>query len=210
MNKTYLYFEFLLLYFVIPSFIFFYYKSSPIIPILIIAGIIILTILLRDKTFSNKKLLNFKPFKRELPQILLIFFIISVPLIIFAYFTLGEFFLVLPRTMTPFWLLIMIAYPIFSVYPQSIMYRAFFSHRYKSIFKSKYCRIFIGALVFSYGHIIFNNWIAILFTYIGGLLFMYRYEKTDSLFASWFEHALYGDLIFSLGIGVNFYTGFVS
>jgi CAAX protease family protein len=44
-------------------------------------------------------------------------------------------------------------------------------------------------------------------SFIGGLIFAYRFARTRSFFAVWLEHALYGDLIFTIGLGRFFFTG---
>jgi len=44
-------------------------------------------------------------------------------------------------------------------------------------------------------------------SFIGGLLFAWRYSRTGSFWAIAFEPAIYGDLIFTVGLGGYFYTG---
>ena len=65
----------------------------------------------------------------------------------------------------------------------------------------------MSAIAFSFAHIIFRNPIAMSFTLIGGVLFAWRYAETGSLFASSFEHALYGCWMFTIGLGEYFYKG---
>jgi len=65
--------------------------------------------------------------------------------------------------------------------------------------------IFINALLFSFSHIIFNNWLAIILTFFISFLFAYTYKKSNSLLVVSLEHALYGNLIFTVGIGDFFY-----
>ena len=66
-----------------------------------------------------------------------------------------------------------------------------------------------SALVFSYGHIVFENSLAVGLSFIGGLLFARTYVSTRSTFAAAFEHALYGCFIFTIGLGQYFYHGVV-
>jgi membrane protease YdiL (CAAX protease family) len=101
----------------------------------------------------------------------------------------------------------MVLYPILSVYPQGIIYRAFFFERYRTLFPNPAVLIMMSAIAFSFAHIIFPNPIAVSFTLVGGLLFAWRYASTGSLFASSFEHALYGCWIFTIGLGDFFYKG---
>jgi membrane protease YdiL (CAAX protease family) len=100
----------------------------------------------------------------------------------------------------------MLLYPVLSVYPQSIIYRAFLIHRYQPLFCSPQAIVLASATAFSFMHIIFHNPLAIWLTFVGGLLFACRYQKTGSLFVSSLEHALYGCLLFTIGLGRYFYT----
>jgi hypothetical protein len=56
-------------------------------------------------------------------------------------------------------------------------------------------------------HIIFGNVIAPLLTIPGGYLFCRTYARTGSLPAAAIEHAVYGDIVFTVGLGVYFYNG---
>jgi hypothetical protein len=112
------------------------------------------------------------------------------------------------------WGLIMVLYPVLSVYPQSIVYRAFLMHRYAELAGGAYVEnrqssilIFLSAVAFAFMHIIFRNPLAVVMTFAGGLLFAWRYRRSDSLAASALEHSLYGCLLFTLGLGRYFYHG---
>jgi membrane protease YdiL (CAAX protease family) len=67
--------------------------------------------------------------------------------------------------------------------------------------------IFASAAAFSLMHIVFKNPLALLLTFAGGILFAKTYEKTDSLVISLIEHALYGNYVFTLGLGKYLYLG---
>jgi hypothetical protein len=47
-----------------------------------------------------------------------------------------------------------------------------------------------------------------ILTFFGGYLFAYTYAKTRSLLLVSIEHALYGCLLYTIGLGRFFYTGF--
>jgi membrane protease YdiL (CAAX protease family) len=106
-----------------------------------------------------------------------------------------------------FWAVVMVAYPVVSVYPQGVLYRAFFFERYAELFPGKWAMILASAAAFSFLHIIFRNWLAVGLTLAGGVLFALRYEETGSLATSSFEHALYGCWLFTVGLGQYFYHG---
>ena len=106
-----------------------------------------------------------------------------------------------------FWIVVMVAYPVLSVIPQGILYRAFFRERYAALFPNPAVRTLVAAACFSFCHVFFLNTWALLLTFIGGLLFWRTYEKTGSLLLANLEHALYGDLVFTIGYGAFLYHG---
>ncbi len=106
------------------------------------------------------------------------------------------------------WAKIMVLYPFTSVLAQEFMYRAFFFHRYGPLFSNRWVLIGVNAIVFAIGHVLFRNWIAVGGTFAAGLLLAWRYERTRSFWAVWIEHVLWGWLVFTIGLGVFFFTGF--
>jgi membrane protease YdiL (CAAX protease family) len=105
------------------------------------------------------------------------------------------------------WLKIMTLYPLTSVLPQEFAYRVFFFHRYGPLFRNRSVLILTNGLVFGFGHLLFRNWIAVSGTFVMGLLFAWRYERTRSFWAVYLEHVLWGWLVFTIGLGVYFFTG---
>lgn len=106
-----------------------------------------------------------------------------------------------------FWIAVMFAYPVLSVIPQGVIYRAFFRERYAAIFPHPVVRTLVAAACFSFCHVFFLNVWALLLTFVGGILFWRTYEKTGSLLLANLEHALYGDLVFTIGYGAFLYHG---
>lgn len=105
------------------------------------------------------------------------------------------------------WLMIMVCYPLLSVYPQEIIYRLFFFDRYAPIFPNERLMIIASGLAFGHAHIIFNNWVAYLMCIVGGWIFAYTYAKTKNFLLVWAEHSIYGCFIFTVGLGWYFYSG---
>jgi len=105
------------------------------------------------------------------------------------------------------WLAIVVLYPLLSVYPQGIVYRAFVFHRYRPLFPSARARILASAVAFSAVHVIFENWIAPLLTLAGGLVFGWTYERTRSSLVVAVQHSLFGCFLFTIGLGWYFYSG---
>lgn len=109
-----------------------------------------------------------------------------------------------------FWAVVMVAYPVLSVYPQGLIYRAFFFERYAWLFPGRWTLIVASAVAFAWLHIIFRNSLAVALTFLGGLLFAARYAESGSLATSSLEHALYGCWLFTLGLGQYFYHGTIA
>lgn len=116
-----------------------------------------------------------------------------------------EWLFAFPRHNPRFWALVCVAYPLVSVLPQGILYRALFAKRYAACVPLH--PLVFGALLFSWAHVVFHNPWACAFTFVGGLFFLSSYRRTGSLIFSCIEHALYGDFLFTVGWGSFFYEG---
>ena len=68
--------------------------------------------------------------------------------------------------------------------------------------------ILASAAAFSLLHVIYGNAPAVIFSFIGGYLFSRTYADTQSLFVTSLEHAIYGNMVFTVGLGHYFYEGF--
>jgi membrane protease YdiL (CAAX protease family) len=144
-------------------------------------------------------------FDQSLLQIFYKAFVIAILILIFSYIFDKEKFLNLPKSHFFLWVMILILYPIFSAFPQEIIYRKFFFQRYRKLFKDKKTFILLNAFLFSFAHIIYLNPIVIIFTFLGGLLMAISYSNHKSLFKVSVEHGLYGNIVFSSGLGNYFY-----
>jgi hypothetical protein len=111
----------------------------------------------------------------------------------------------LPRERPVAWTLIMLLYPI-SAYAQELAYRTFFFHRYGALFATSRGRVLANAALFGWAHVAVNNWLAVGLATAVGLLFASTYERTRSTWLVSLEHALYGDFVFTLGLGPLFYS----
>jgi len=105
------------------------------------------------------------------------------------------------------WAAVMLLYPWLSVYPQELLYRAFFFHRYRPLFGSRWTMLFASGLAFGFVHIIFGNWLAVALCVLGGLLFAFTYYSSNSLLLTCLDHAIFGNFIFTIGLGRFFYHG---
>jgi membrane protease YdiL (CAAX protease family) len=115
----------------------------------------------------------------------------------------------LPRKAPLIWAIVVVFYPLLSVYPQELIFRAFLMHRYAPVFGAGPWAATASAIAFGFAHIIFGNVLSVALSLVGGALFARRYQKTRSLLSASVEHALYGVLAFTVGYGDFFYHGTV-
>lgn len=120
--------------------------------------------------------------------------------ILVALFEPGKLF-VFPSSDTAAWIAFTFLYPLLSAFPQAIVFRLFVFHRYKDLFGDGRAMITASALVFCYAHIIYGNPVALVLTLFGGFIFASSYARNSSLLFSSVEHGLYGDFIFTIGLG---------
>jgi CAAX protease family protein len=177
-----------------------FHKSIPLLTVFLL----FLFLLLRDKGFDRKLfgLNGFKSWRFLLVRFLIFVFVSTLLVLIIS----PEDLFILPRKQLFLWGMIMIFYPIWSAYPQELIYRSWYFHRYRSLFKREWVFMVLNALLFSFSHIIFRNWLAIVMTFFGGLMFAYTYRRSNSLMTVFIEHLLYGNFIFTVGIGQYFYA----
>lgn len=165
--------------------------------------IFFLIILLSNRDF-DRKIFGLNGFKNWRPLIIR-FFIIAILLVLGVRVFSPDSFFLMPREKPFLWIIIMLFYPIWSVYPQELIYRTWFFHRYKSILSGERIMIVLNAALFSFTHIVFRNYIAIILTFLGGIMFACTYRKSNSLLVVFIEHMLYGNLVFTIGLGQYFY-----
>lgn len=161
----------------------------------------------RDPTFG-RGLLRRSDDDQISKTILLRLLIIAPGLLGLVWLLHPEYLFAFPIERPWIWMLVMVLYPIVSALPQEMIYRTFFFHRYQDFFYFKNSDILLSALAFSFLHIVYGNWLAIGLSFGGGILFGMTYKRTKSLFWVTIEHVLYGWLIFTLGLGRYFYSGF--
>src|SRR5271166_2223325 len=209
MTRSALILEFVLLFVALPL----GYRFSPVripaLPLLWLVAGCASWQLLRDPGFDRARLWKIGTLPSRLGVILLLFAVASFAIWLGTRRFAPNLEWSLVRQNPAFWAVVMVAYPVLSVYPQGLLYRAFFFERYAGLFPARWAMILASAAAFAFLHIIFRNWLAVGLTFAGGLLFAIRYTETDSLATSSFEHALYGCWLFTVGLGQYFYHGTV-
>lgn len=176
------------------------HKSIPL--LVIFAGALIY--LLTSRSFSNKKL-GFNDF-REWKELFLRACLAALVLMAFTLIFEPHNLFILPRTKPFLWGLIMVFYPIWSALTQELIYRPFFFARYRKIIGSRRAVLLLNALLFAFLHIIFRNWVAVVGAFVAGLFWARNYQKNQSWLAVALEHAIWGDLLYTIGLGHYFYV----
>jgi uncharacterized protein len=210
MPRSALIVEFVLIFFALPLAYRFSPLRIPVLPLLWVVTAYASWQLLRDPQFDRARLWNAGALPRRLNWILLLFVIVAFATWLAVHRFAPELEWSFVRRNPGFWALVMVLYPVLSVYPQGLIYRAFFFERYVGVFPGRWSMILASAAAFAFMHIIFRNWVAVSLTFAGGFLFAARYAETGSLAASSFEHALYGCWLFTVGLGQFFYHGTIA
>lgn len=204
-DRTYLTLEYSLLFFAIPAIIAFGPPRIPFFALLYSATAICALFLFLDRSFDRSQLWNKASLRAGLPGVLSLWAVGVVVLSLLIKFLAPHLWLAFPREKPLVWAGVMVLYPVLSVYAQNIIYRAFIFHRYRSLFPSPSAMIWASAAAFSFAHIIFLNAVAILLTLAGGLIFAHTFHKHRSILLVSIEHALYGCLLFTVGLGWYLY-----
>jgi CAAX protease family protein len=199
--------EFSFLFIVLPLLIFYRVLPNFPIPTLLAVALIAIFILHYDPSFDSARLLSWSGVRPRLPFLLerdgVFLLLLGFAVRIFA----PQFLFSFVRRAPLLWAVVMLLYPLLSVYPQEFLYRAFFFHRYQPLFGSGWTMLLASAFAFGFVHIIFGNWLAVGLCLIGGFLFSLTYLHSGSLLLTCIDHALFGNFIFTIGLGQFFYHG---
>lgn len=192
--------EFFLLFMAVPLSLLLPY-SYKIKGLTVLVAFIYLLYILFTKTaikFNIKKGIEWKAF---LKMIGIKFIVIALVTTAYVYLVDASKLFCVPRTDLKLFAIILCVYTFLSVWPQELIYRTFFFARYGSFFENKSLLIFVNAVIFSLAHFFLQNTLVTVLTFIGGLLFAYTFSKTKSTTLVSIEHALYGNWLFTVGLG---------
>ena len=135
-------------------------------------------------------------------------FLLTIPPVIgLTLYLVPDRFLKFPFERPVFWLIVMVLYPVLSVLPQELMFRSFFFRRYRVLFTNDTMLILASALCFGFTHIVFHNWVSPLLSLIAGCVYRLQLPAHRSLKWAAIEHAAYGCMVFTIGIGSYFLVG---
>jgi len=209
LGRLYLAMEGLVLFGGIPAALFLLRESLShlVIPILVAFGLFCGAVLWRDPGFGRDRFWGAFPAWDDLRAVFVRLGAGGGGLTAVLWMATPDLLLAFPMQRPLIWAAILIGYPLFSVYPQEIIFRAFLFHRYRFLLPSPATRIAASALLFGWAHVLFGNWTAPLLSTAGGLLFAWTYHRSGSLRLVAIEHALWGGFLFTVGLGRYFYSG---
>lgn len=199
--------EFLLLFVALPLLLVAKLVPAGPIPVLLLASLAGYAYLRRDRSFDPKWLTNWDTARHVLlPVMLRSAGLVLVLGAAVAFLARDRMFLFLKQA--PWlWAALMILYPVLSVYPQELIFRAFFFQRYRPLFHRAGAQVLASATAFGFVHIVYGNWLAVGLSFLGGLLFALTYVRTKSSLLVALEHAVFGNFIFTVGLGDYFRQG---
>lgn len=177
------------------------------IPALLLAASAVVLYLRRSPGFDRRNFARAEALRPALAEILVLWVAVSTLMVTGVALLDRDRLFDLLRHDTALWLAIVVFYPLVSVYPQELLFRAFLLHRYAAAFGAGRTVAAASALAFGFAHLLFGNAVAVGATLAGGWLFARRYQRTQSLLTVSIEHALYGITIFTVGLGHLFYHG---
>lgn len=178
-----------------------------VVPILICLGVAGYVYLGQARQFDRKilsRMSGMSPYFKSMGMV----FIVLLPLfLIFTWLTIPEHFFRFPRSRPGIWTVVMLLYPLLAALPQEIIFRCVFFHRYRDLFPCPWLMIAVNGLSFGLFHLFYANWFAPVLSGLGGCLFAWRYTRSQSLPVVAIEHGIWGNLLFTMGLGWYFYSG---
>ena len=181
--------------------------SWMVIPGIMMGAGVCLTLLLTDRGFERRQLWNSQAARAQWIPMMVRTGIGCLALLLAVALLRPEALFQLPRTRPLLWLAILVGYPLLSVYPQEIIFRTFFFHRYRELLVHSRWQVVASAAAFGYAHVVLHNVPSVLLSAVGGVLFASTYLRSRSTLLAAVEHAIYGCFVFTVGLGGLFYAG---
>lgn len=211
MSRTYLWIEYLAVFVVLPlagaEAVRRELIGARVFPVLWALAAVCFIVLMLDRRFDRGAFVRVAGFRRHMRVILPRFVGAALALGVLVVALRPDALFSFPRRSPHWWALVMLLYPLFSVYPQGIVYRAFVFHRYRRLVGDGVGMVGLSTIAFTLCHAVFGNWVAIALTAAGGLMFAWTYWKSRSVTIAWLEHAMYGCFVFTIGLGQFLYAG---
>ncbi len=200
-NKTYKIIELFLLFVIVPLLLALNLSTK-----IKVSSVIVALVYVCFISYKNKKTFNFRVgYNKPSKKYILRLFSISILLIVGGLFIINfinpQLLFKVPKEKPLLWLTILFVYAFLSVIPQELVYRGFFYNRYSLLFNNKNQLAILNVICFSWCHLFLHNLWVMLITAVGGILFLYTYREEKSIFWTVVEHSVYGNLVFTLGLG---------
>jgi uncharacterized protein len=163
-------------------------------------------VLLRDPSFEWRRLFALGDLRGSLRTTGLRALLVAAVVAALVWVLRPEALLAVPKGGAVPWLAGLAAYPVLSAWPQEVLYRVFFFHRYAPLLGPAGL-VAANAAAFGLLHAVYPNLLAPLLSVPAGLLLALTYRRTGAIGPVWLEHAVYGLLLFGLGLGRIFFDG---
>lgn len=197
--------EFAVIFLIIPCIVAFHATRWSVHIGLWIIGIYALALVRRMPGFSWRDLWRGDGWPAAQRKIAILRFgLATAAIILLARILAPEKLFTFPMQRPGFWLLVMILYPILSVVPQEFLFRSFFFRRYRPLFRDPRLLAGVSAFVFGFVHIVFHNPVSPVLSAIAGVMIGHSYLQHRSLKWAAVEHAAYGCMVFTVGLGFYF------
>ncbi len=178
-----------------------------VVPLLMVAGLAAVIYLRKSPTFDHQVWMTLGSLRVELRQISMVILCAGAIMAGYTWMVMPDHFLSFPRQKPLIWLIVMGLYPILAALPQEIIFRCFYFDRYQELFRGSHLMIALNAISFGMFHLFYGNWMAPILSGLGGALFAWRYHRSKSLPIVALEHGLWGNFLFTVGLGWYFYSG---
>jgi uncharacterized protein len=164
-------------------------------------------LLWRDPTFDRSKLFSLGDLRGSLRSIALRAAAVGAVITGLVLMLRPAAFLAMPRQAPGLWLAGLVLYPLISAWPQEVVFRLFFFHRYQPLFGGANWLVAANAVAFGFLHAVYPSPLAAILSLPAGVLLALTYRRTRTMGPVWLEHSIYGLLLFTIGLGGYFYDG---
>jgi hypothetical protein len=199
--------EFVGLFVVLPMLVRWRVLAAPRLVVLALVTVVCLGVLWKDPTFDRSRLFTLGPMRGSLRSIGLRGLAVAAVITGLVLLLQPAALLAMPARAPGLWLAGLLLYPLLSAWPQEVVFRLFFFHRYTPLFGGATWMVAANAVAFGFLHAIYPNALAPLLSVPAGVLLALTYRRTGTMGPVWLEHSIYGLLLFTLGLGGYFYDG---
>lgn len=199
--------EFVLLFVAAPiAHVAFYHRLGTFLPLaaMVAAGVALLAV---TPGFRWRELVDLRSLKGHGPTVLLFALVAAAAVFGAVLWLIPHRLFGLPRYAPETWVMVMLLYPPISVLGQELLYRPLLFRRYGDLFPTPWTLVLASAATYALAHAFYQNWVALAFSFAGGLIFAEAYRRTGSFPLVFVLHTIAGQLVFTSGLGIYFYHG---